>query len=317
MNKIEIENEILRNLYHHWENHSGNTIYAVLDKLEGVKETSFERIAEVLQDAQFIKDIGRSENCKITPLGIIEAEKRELIDSDKVQLHEKIRFQILKAAFDSYELEGNRGEFSINELIENQNLDKFAVFKNASFLKDLGFINSASGRSYSSTALGRKNFKNWEQQNFLNQELTRILELKPQKRGVELQKLIAKAVEFAGWQQEESVKTSYEEMDVIIYQKREFYLVECKWEKDPIGTPAVTHLRDKLNRRMGTNGILMSMSGFASTSCRNIEESTGQNLILLFGKEDIETLISNPGSFELLLDEKYKELVMRRKVIWK
>jgi hypothetical protein len=48
-----------------------------------------------------------------------------------------------------------------------------------------------------------------------------------------------------------------------------------------------------------------------------VKAFTNQKLILLFGKEDMKEIIKNPNSFDTLLNEKQKELVMRRSVIWK
>ncbi len=59
------------------------------------------------------------------------------------------------------------------------------------------------------------------------------------------------------------------------------------------------------------------MSGFSKGSVDCVKDSTNQKLILLFGKEDVKQIISNPNSFEELFNEKHKELVVRRKVIWK
>lgn len=317
MNETEIENKILQYVYNFWETHSGNTIYALFSEIPEIDKDYLRRIAEKLEEDKLIEGVGTGVSCRITPDGIIETEKRELILIDKVKRYEDIRYKILEAASEAYELEGRYGTFSSSVLIEKHKINKFEFDRNARFLNDSGLIEGEAVGAYTSTSYGREKFKLLERQHFFSKEFTRISELTPQTRGIELQRLISKVLEYVGWQQEEGVKTSYEEVDIIIHQNREFYLIECKWEKEPIGTPAVTHLRDKLNRRMGTNGILMSMSGFAKTSCQNIEESTGQNLILLFGKEDIEELISNPNSFEDLLNEKYKELVTRRKVVWK
>lgn len=124
-------------------------------------------------------------------------------------------------------------------------------------------------------------------------------------------------MEFTGWNQEANVMTSYEQIDVVIHRNREFYLIECKWEKDPIEAGEIDKLFGKLRRRIGTNGFLMSMSGFTSGAIENVEDSTSDKLILLFGKEDIEEIIANPNSFDSLFNEKCEELVMRRKAIYK
>ena len=66
---------------------------------------------------------------------------------------------------------------------------------------------------------------------FAADELETISSFEPQKRGREFQSFFAKLVLREGWEKEEGVRTLSEEMDVMIHKGREFYLIECKWEK--------------------------------------------------------------------------------------
>lgn len=105
-------------------------------------------------------------------------------------------------------------------------------------------------------------------------------------------------------------------MDVVIHKKREFYLIECKWEKKPIESKVVNELFGKLSKRTLTNGILFSMSGFTLGADKNVESLTGTKAILLFGEKDLKKLIINPSSFEDLLNEKFTALISQRKVVF-
>lgn len=317
MEKAEIENLILTQLYDWWETNRGSTVYYILNQLEGVEENLFTRIADKLEENYLIKGVGQSMPCDITSLGILDAERRGLVEPKKVNRYENIRYEILKSAASIYEIEGRYGSAECMEIIEGNEFDETEFHNNFRMLAELNLIEALSAWDFKSTEIGLEQFRIWEKKIFLNEEFNKILELQPQKRGIELQKLIAKVLEFAGWEQNESVKTDYEEVDIIINKNREFYLVECKWENKSIQPIAINHLLSKLNKRADTNGIVISMSGFTSGAVQNVGDSTNQKLILLFGKEDIEEIISNPDSFETLLNEKYKELVMRRIAIWK
>src|SRR6476620_10253758 len=76
-----------------------------------------------------------------------------------------------------------------------------------------------------------------------------IRSLPPHERGIQFQKLIAEIAKLQGWEQEEGVQTSNEEIDVIIYREREFYLIECKWLKEGVETKEVDVLHGKVSKR--------------------------------------------------------------------
>src|SRR5207248_1890542 len=127
----------------------------------------------------------------------------------------------------------------------------------------------------------------WKQRNELGEEFDRTKTLAPHPRGRALQKLLAKAIEQSGWLQEESARTSHEEMDVIIYRDHEYYLVECKWVNDPVEATVVRELKGKLDNRVDVRGIVVSMSGFTAGAVDQAAEYAGQRVIILFGPEDV------------------------------
>jgi hypothetical protein len=116
-----------------------------------------------------------------------------------------------------------------------------------------------------------------------------------------------------GWETDEGVRTSHEEMEVIVWREREYYLLECKWEKDTIEAGVVRELFGKLGNRVGVNGIVMSMSGFAKGAAEQTEDYAGQRVILLFGEEGIKGLVYGQKRFTDLLDIKYRQLATKRK----
>lgn len=317
MQKVELENLILKELYGWWERSVGGSVYGILRKSDDIDEDFFARTVEELEDKNLIRGTGYSEPCDITCFGIQEVENRNLVDSDKVKKYQDFRYQILEALSEVYKRDGKYGEVCIDDLVSPEIADRIEYHLNIDFLKGFGLLNDVTIGCYQSTPEGRKQFEIWHKGKSISEDFDRVSHLAPQQRGRDFQKLIAKAIEFAGWQQSESVKTSYEEIDVIIYQNREFYLIECKWENEKSAPSDINHLFGKLNQRADTNGIFMSMSGFTSGAVENVENLTNQKLILLFGKEDIEKVLLDPDSFDDLLNEKYNELVMKRKAIWK
>jgi hypothetical protein len=143
-----------------------------------------------------------------------------------------------------------------------------------------------------------------------------IADLPPQRRGLEFQKLFAELVEQQGWAHEESVRTSHEEMDVVINQKHEYYIVECKWWRRPVSAAVIRELYGKLRGRALTNGIVVSMSGFSSGAVEQSREYASDRVILLFGPEDVGALVHDQVLLTDMLDEKYDALVKRREVTY-
>jgi len=52
-------------------------------------------------------------------------------------------------------------------------------------------------------------------------------------------------------------------MDVMIHKGRDFFGIECKWEKKPIQAGVIRELFGKLGNRIDVKGIIVSMSGFS------------------------------------------------------
>lgn len=57
------------------------------------------------------------------------------------------------------------------------------------------------------------------------------------------------------------------------------------------------------------------MSGFTKGAIDQAKNYANQRMILLFGPKDVENITLKKGQFEVLLNEKYKQLVTRQAVI--
>ncbi len=320
MNKEEIRNHILKNFWNSWDKDKSIGLYhgvispSMLEEFEDI-------ITEVIEDLQSEELYDENYGGELTGKGIIHTEEQNLVDEERVLYHRNLRHKILSFLFHLYKTEGYSAEIhliKLTEIINNETneFDTNKIDNEYEILRQIGLAKKTH------PSISREGIEYWNEHLLLESfrdEFTDLANLKgitPQQRGIKLENLISKVLEFAGWQQEANVTTSYEQIDVVIHYNREFYLIECKWEKKPIEADVVDKLFGKLSRRAGTHGILMSMSGFTK-GCENcVKDLTNQKLILLFGKEDIEQIVSNPKSFEELFNNKYKELVMRRNVVW-
>jgi hypothetical protein len=73
----------------------------------------------------------------------------------------------------------------------------------------------------------------------------------------------------------------------------------------------------KLTNRIDVRGIAVSMSGFSQGIIVQTEQYANNRIILLFGPEDIRSLVSGKSNFTDLLNSKYREIVMHRKATYR
>jgi hypothetical protein len=105
-------------------------------------------------------------------------------------------------------------------------------------------------------------------------------------------------------------------MDIVVFRGSLFYLIECKWEAEPIQASIIRELFGKLGNRANVHGLVVSMSGFTSGAVEQTKDYAGQRIILLLGPEDVRDLIEHRRTYDELIDEKHKALVTQRKVTW-
>lgn len=315
MNKQEIRNDILKTQWESW--HESGRLPRVFGGVFDYQqpEQEAEKIDEVMRELD-AEGYFSYKLAKLTSKGIVYAEEQDLVDAEKVLYHWEIRHKILSFLFQLHESKG-RSEIHITQLAAELNIDMDKLDEEYRVLTALGYV------KHPNPSINSAGIEYWNEQLLLESfkkrfsDLANLENITPQQRGRKLEKLISEISEFVGWQQEPNVTTSYEQIDVVIRRNLEVFLIECKWEKKPVEADAVDKLFGKLSRRAGTYGILMSMSGFTKGSDDCVKDFTNQKIILLFGKTDIEEIIAFPNSFNSMLIEKYKELVLRRKVVWK
>jgi hypothetical protein len=197
-------------------------------------------------------------------------------------------------------------------------LDHDTVLNNLDVLKDEYFYveeDSALG-FFKLTYHGLAFSERCKQMSEVIDQFEKLSGLQPQARGRAFQKFFATLLAQDNWLQAEGVRTSHEEMDIIISRDREYYLVECKWEKDPIEAAVIRELMGKLTNRIDVKGIAVSLSGFTQGALDQAEQFMNNRVIILFGSEDVRSIVDGRASFTDLLNEKYREAVTRRNIIF-
>ena len=119
-------------------------------------------------------------------------------------------------------------------------------------------------------------------------------DITPQKRGLHFQELFAELLRYLGWTVDKTVRTPGEEIDIIISKEMEHWLLECKYQKRPVGSSEISKFLTKLRARAGVNGIFLSISGFTKDAVSTAEREIHQKIIVLLDRKDIESIVTEP-----------------------
>jgi hypothetical protein len=314
MDQTQIKNHILLSLYNAFFLSDENFNLKSLAEREGWQKTGFWNLVDRMKNEALIRGTAVGGFYEITSRGVIYAEDAGLVNEALVLTNQKARTLILKALMKVYEEKGNLYSASMTDLYEQTGLDESVLKSNRQVLLGLDYIEATGNARFKITEIGIDAVIEYRQLVGLVDEFKDISEMSPRPRGRALQKFLAKIIGQHGWGQDEGVRTSNEEMDVIVFRDREYYLFECKWEKERVEAAVVRELFGKLSNRVDVRGIVVSMSGFTEGAVKQVEDYIGQRVILLFGSDDVQQMADGRATFDELLNAKYKELVTRRKV---
>lgn len=315
MNPTQVRNQIVRVLYQAFFLSRERINLAGLLEQEGWERRSFENLLDRMEEGHLIEPMGMGGfYYQLTAAGVIYGERAGIVDEELAKTNERARTQVLLALAEVYEEQGNLYMVQNSKLYQRTGLDEIQATANLTVMLDLGFAESFGNAGSKITSQGLDAVEQYKKKKAIADEFEIVSAKDPHPRGRALQKLIAKLIESHGWGQDEGVRTSNEEMDIIVFREREYYLLESKWEKDPIEAAAIRELFGKLGNRIDVRGIVASMSGFSEGSIKQVHDYTGQRIILLFGPEDIRAMVYGEALFDDLLNAKYKELVTKRKV---
>ena len=310
-----IEKAIVETLYEAW--HYGRdqeTELGALRERGGWDHPNFTSACDSLGRRGILRELGMS--YQLTANGVLEAENSGVVRAELCEQNKNAR-SVLCCTLAEY---ARRGMTPVGlpyqVLADTCQIDEAVTLNNLELLEELDYVCwlevgcvSLTERGYGALEEGRRLVA-------LADEFQRVSEMEPHERGRAFQTLFAKLLEHSGWNQLEGVRTSNEELDVVVYRGREYYLIECKWERQPIETKAVQQLFVKLTNRADVRGVLTSMSGFTNGAVEQAEGRANERVILFFGREDVNALFSGKKRFDDLLDHKYRKMVVMRRIIF-
>ena len=136
----------------------------------------------------------------------------------------------------------------------------------------------------------------------LNEHFQKVSQLKGQARGYAFEKFIHTLFDQEELAHKSSYRPTGEQIDGTVMVGKVF-LIETKWEDNPIPASEVYAFQGKVRRKFeGTSGIFWSMSGYSEEAIPLIERE--QN-VLLFDESDMYGILKGEISFTSLCREKH------------
>ncbi|HGR2429701.1 TPA: restriction endonuclease [Streptococcus pneumoniae] len=137
------------------------------------------------------------------------------------------------------------------------------------------------------------------------QQLQKIEELKteyyslfssenPQKRGYRLEKIVANLFKNSDIDYHESYRndTNTQQLDGYFRFEGFDYLVEIKWEKDPINSSKIASLKQKVDTKLtSTRGLFISVNGFRDEVIQDF--SNRDSKILFMDGQELSYILEN------------------------
>jgi hypothetical protein len=138
----------------------------------------------------------------------------------------------------------------------------------------------------------------------------------PHRRGTAFETFLLRIFRAAGFRAELDTKIAEpRQTDIVASYGEQTYLVEAKWEKNPVSVEVVDSVEARLRRTVpSVIGVIISMSGFSRTVISEVISKRRDRAILLLDRNDIEVLIEDPGNLSWMLRSKCNSLIREGKV---
>lgn len=132
----------------------------------------------------------------------------------------------------------------------------------------------------------------------LTQEYYRLLgNDEPQKRGYRLEKVLRELFTLFDLDPKASFKVTGEQIDGAFTFQSTDYLLEAKWQKDPVIASDLDSLGAKLSRKLdNTLGLYLSINGYSEDGIK--AHSSGRRLVILMDGSDLMAVLE--GRIDLI-----------------
>lgn len=254
-----------------------------------------------------------------TTPGLLFCEQNLLVDEKLINKQNEIRTKLIVALAKILEEHSHGYMVDWEELCREAIVDKQDYFNNKAILEDLYLIEKKTHRSYIITSSGLDKVNEYRKKVSRLEEfekLDMLTDVTPQQRGHKLEDLLAEVAEDEEWEVEKRVRSQGQEHDIIMHTGLHYFLISCKWEKDPVQPKEVELLESRVRSRATTNGgIIYSMSGFTENCIEEARLKLSSALIILYGPFDIKSIFKNEKTMTGLLEEKLDQAMHHREIL--
>lgn len=294
--------------------------YEALDDLCKNHDWDHDEYVAVVNDLEHqglieTRTLGR--HSKLLLDGIRYVEANNLVPAKSIQDNDTARVQILKSLVKHREARGDLEPCSMGQILKDVKCGGRCVRQNVYFLEELGFVEFPGAQCARITEDGLEALNQYERLANRIKEFEGLENINPLKRGRLFEILLANTIEEEGWKVKHSVRTSNEEMDLVIIGDSSVYIVEAKWTKRPTETKVVRDFIAKVRDRAGARGVVFSMSGYAAGAVKYVESQIGETTVFLFGPEDVSEIIYDRSELGALLEAKHEDLILSKRATWK
>ena len=315
----EIERLLLKKLYELHLARERSLDFRGFADAEGLSQEAVRRSVDELETAGLSRAAALGPHIRITPDGILHAEREGVVDPAVVRSENEIRYRILDFLQQERDEHGTRHHVHYTEIVSATGLSEAEFLRNISVLEGCWLVERGAVGTPTISPAGTEQIRTWRNQKRWLERFTQLETLDgitPQKRGHELEDLLAEIATAEGWEAKTQVRSQGQEHDVILHSGFHYFLVSCKWEKERVQPEVLELLESRVRSRATTNGgLLVSMSGFTDNCVDEARLKIASALILLFGPADVQALFTQKVSLTDLVDTKLQQAMHHRKVL--
>ncbi len=126
------------------------------------------------------------------------------------------------------------------------------------------------------------------------------------KRGFAFEKILKSCLSHEKMDPRSSYKAEGEQIDGSFFLDGSVFLLEAKWHKNELPASSIYQFKGKVDGKLtGTIGVFISMSGYSKDAVDALTLGKSLNVIL-FGKEDIDSVINGGSNFKDVLKSKLR-----------
>ncbi len=138
--------------------------------------------------------------------------------------------------------------------------------------------------------LQRANEVQTKLQEIVSEYVTLLSKGEPQARGFKLEKVLKELFQLFDLDPKASFRIVGEQIDGAFSFEGTDYLLEAKWQQEPVGAAELDGMAGKLSRKLdNTLGLFLSVNGYSEDAVR--AHSSGRRLVLLMDGSDLMAVL--------------------------